>query len=560
MEKGISKRLFKITTKGEKRMLKKMAVLLILLTFHTATMGMEVYGDNPATTYIKNGEITEISSFEPQDDFKTIKPVDGGYNQYTDYAHGYSIHYPGHMWVDPSLSEVRTVIADANTLIEIYHDNFKGTIHSANSYIHYSSLFKNNKKDHKIEKDTNLRVNGLRTHLLKWHREKLDNVPNDKNYYVNAKIVKNPYEVYTIFIKSSKPIENEMAIINSFKLVDKKGTPKNHVTYRSTEKVLNQETRDFYNKYFVDNDTLKWGIFEYSVASGFDFLNSLEERLDYTFDFIVRYQNLDTNFPMEEMLNAYHNNKYVELTLQTMMTTDNASNPGIIYDLLKGKYDEYLHQYARDIKAFGHPVLFRLNNEMNGDWCIYSSYYTSNDTELFKASWRYIYDIFQENGVDNVLWVWNPHDLSFPGFQWNHYLAYYPGDKYVDIIGLTGYNPGNYFKGESWRPFHEIYPSLYKEYSEIFQQPLMITEFGSNSFGGDKIGWIQDMFQHMDNYPRIKVAIWWNGIDRDPEGKPGRIYRLDESEEMLEAFRIGLRKYKKVEDSEEVIDTIELQY
>lgn len=526
-------------------MSKKITVYTLLLIFCISAMGLNAYGNDASTIYIRNGEQTKSSTFNPEDDFKTIRSITSTHNLYTDYAHGYSLHYPNHMWVDTTLSEVRTVIADKDTQIEIYYDNFSSTIHNADRYINYSSRFKNNKEDHKIEKDTNIRVNGFRTHLLKWNRDKLKNVTTDRNYYVNAKIVKNQYEVYTIFIKSTKPIQDYMTIINSFNVVEKKATPKIHTTYKPTEKKLNEETKSFYNKYFLESDSLKWGIFEWTTASNYKFLNSLEERLDYNFEFIVRYQDLSTDFPMEEMLRAYNNNKYVELTLQTKHThhSDN-DNPSITYDLLNGKYDEFLNQYARDIKEFGHPVLFRLNNEMNGDWCIYSSYFTSNDTELFKATWRHIYNIFQKNGVENALWVWNPHDLSFPGFQWNHYLTYYPGDQYVDIIGLTGYNPGNYFKGESWRSFNEIYPSLYKEYEAIFQQPFMITEFGSNSYGGDKIGWIKDMFDNIDQFKNIKVAIWWNGIDYDHEGNPGRIYRLDQSDEMLEVFKNGLSRYK----------------
>lgn len=73
----------------------------------------------------------------------------------------------------------------------------------------------------------------------------------------------------------------------------------------------------------------------------------------------------------------------------------------------------------------------------------------------------------------------------------------------------------------------------------------MITEFGSSSIGGDKIGWITDMFDAIGEYKNIKVAIWWNGIDWDHEGNPGRIYRLDESEEMLDVFKEGLSKFKE---------------
>ncbi len=67
----------------------------------------------------------------------------------------------------------------------------------------------------------------------------------------------------------------------------------------------------------------------------------------------------------------------------------------------------------------------------------------------------------------------------------------------------------------------------------------MIPEFGSSSVGGDKISWLWSMFFHLPRYEEIKVAIWWNGIDHDDEGNPGRIYRLDETPEMIETFRQG---------------------
>ena len=70
----------------------------------------------------------------------------------------------------------------------------------------------------------------------------------------------------------------------------------------------------------------------------------------------------------------------------------------------------------------------------------------------------------------------------------------------------------------------------------------MITEFGSNSVGGDKPAWIRQMFQELPAYPRIKVAVWWSGIDLDTAGNPGRIYLLDQTAETVEAFRQGLQQ------------------
>ncbi len=263
---------------------------------------------------------------------------------------------------------------------------------------------------------------------------------------------------------------------------------------------------------------------------------------------------IDEYFPAWGLDNAYRHGKYLELTLQTTragqvnaLWATETDNAGMVYAILDGKYDDYFAAYADKLKEFGHPVLFRLNNEMNGDWCWYSALYTGKDAELYKALWRYVHSIFVARGVENVVWVWNPHDVSLPAFKWNHYLAYYPGDEYVDIIGLTGYNNGTYFPGERWREFVEIYPSLHDEYAGHFDKPFMITEFSSNSVGGDKVAWIHRMFDEIGKLDRIKVAIWWSGVDFDQNGQPGRIYLIDENEQILDAFKERLKDYKMVE-------------
>jgi hypothetical protein len=85
----------------------------------------------------------------------------------------------------------------------------------------------------------------------------------------------------------------------------------------------------------------------------------------------------------------------------------------MVYDVLNGEYDEFLTNYAKTVSDFDHPVLFRLGNEMNGDWCPYSSYNTSKDTEIFKAFYRYVYQFFADAGADNVIWSGIPMGNPF---------------------------------------------------------------------------------------------------------------------------------------------------
>ena len=232
--------------------------------------------------------------------------------------------------------------------------------------------------------------------------------------------------------------------------------------------------------------------------------------------------------------------KTLELTLQAVRPVEDGANQ--VYGVLNGEYDAFLQDYAEVIASHGRPVLFRLANEMNGEWCHYSAYHTARDTAVFREFYRYVYSFFERAGAENVIWVWNPNGGSYPNFKWNHELMYYPGDRYVDIVGMTLYNTGTYYArvGERWQTFAELYDGLYPRYLAQYGQPLMITEFASASMGGDKEKWVVDMFAHIGSLDKIKVAVWWDSRDLDAGGNVARSYVIDESPGLMAIFRDGL--------------------
>ncbi|MCL2165852.1 MAG: endoglucanase, partial [Clostridiales bacterium] len=166
------------------------------------------------------------------------------------------------------------------------------------------------------------------------------------------------------------------------------------------------------------------------------------------------------------------------------------------------------------------------------------------DTAIYRAFYRYVYGFFERAEADNVIWVWNPNGGSYPDFKWNHELMYYPGDTFVDIVGMTRYNTGTYYSnfGEKWREFDELYDALYLSYTTRYTQPLMITEFASASMGGDKEQWVERMFAHIGQYPRIKAAVWWDYYDRDAAGNLSRSYLIEETQALMDIFRQNLRQ------------------
>lgn len=443
------------------------------------------------------------------------------------------------------------VFIDDTWRIEVYRQPIGKELSKA-AYINYSKGFLCNTIDHQKQQEKTIVINGFEIHLLQWSRTPLLYVQKDYPYYVCADIDCGNV-VGTILFKSTVPFDKThdyLAVLKSFNVLK---PSYNRTWQRSAEPLLknndvktiaqaywNEETKNIYQHYFGEDSALTWGIFEPSAPYDFTGLHILEEKVAYQFPFIVQYSHFSKDATRaligDDLLSARNEGKIVELSLQT---TDNDGN--MVYDILNGQYDEFLQTYIAEIKRAQTTVLMRFCNEMNGDWCAYSGYHTSRDPEVFKELYYYVYRLFEEaDALAYTIWVWNPNEKSFPDFVWNQAQRYYPGDDYVDVIGLTGYNTGNYYQGEQWREFTAIYDTLY-ENALIYQKPLMITEFACSSYGGDKEVWVEKMFEIIGQYEQIKVAIWWSSCDWDNKGNVARAYWLDETEELIDIFRENLQ-------------------
>jgi len=126
-----------------------------------------------------------------------------------------------------------------------------------------------------------------------------------------------------------------------------------------------------------------------------------------------------------------------------------------------GDHDETIRKTAQAMGAFGHEFFMRYCWEMDGD-----KRSEPGPADEFVAAWTRIYEIFQAEGADNVVWVWCAnangfkHDTDRGEWAWD----YYPGDEYVDWVSADGYNWGvsrrnDWGDGDRdrWRGFIEIY-------------------------------------------------------------------------------------------------------
>ncbi len=485
----------------------------------------------------------------------------GNAQKFTNLVDGYSIVIPSDMNVDMSLSDVCATFSNQTRTLRVFKETFI-TASDRLSYLTYSNLFIENTTEHTKEVDTSFNLDGVDYHILQWSRRALKNVANDKNFYACIDVCIGA-RVYTFFFTSSTPFASQddyMNIVKSLVTSDPvvpKENAYNHGYKMSDLSHLNPTTKATYDKLFSESSEFKMGIFSPEVYGGYNKMYNIENYIGYDFCTFLQYTECTDSYGMsnneyQAKVSNYINNiqldfefarnknKHIELTLQPPL--NRATGANMVYEILDGNYDYFISQYITLIqKNADVTVLFRPFNEMNGDWCSYSAYHTSRDPQIYIELYKYLYKKFEKAGCKNVIWVWNPNEKSYPDFKWNNEALYYPGDEYVDVYGITGYNNGTYYKGETWRSFDEIYEPIYKRALKINEKPIMITEFSCSAIGGDKIAWIEDMFNALPKYDKIKLAIWWHHADYDGE-KLSRPYFIDTPEGTLDVFKKYLGK------------------
>jgi mannan endo-1,4-beta-mannosidase len=111
----------------------------------------------------------------------------------------------------------------------------------------------------------------------------------------------------------------------------------------------------------------------------------------------------------------------------------------------------------KELKDAGVVVQWRPFHEMNGDWF----WWGGKDPDLFIKVWRHMFDDFtRTRKLKNLLWVYGPN-------HGRKTAAYYPGDRYVDIVGLDAYT-------DFVDPKHVLgYPEVAR-----LPKPFGFTEFG----------------------------------------------------------------------------------
>ncbi|KAI9002473.1 glycoside hydrolase superfamily [Hyaloraphidium curvatum] len=116
-----------------------------------------------------------------------------------------------------------------------------------------------------------------------------------------------------------------------------------------------------------------------------------------------------------------------------------------------GGYTEPFLKLIDELVDLGLPIIIRWGHEMNGNW-----YPWGDQQDLFVRIWREFVDAMRPATRAAVKMEWAPNavpDCEWRPADYDPYLPFWPGDDYVDIVGMS-----IYFYGTEDHTINEIVP------------------------------------------------------------------------------------------------------
>jgi hypothetical protein len=217
--------------------------------------------------------------------------------------------------------------------------------------------------------------------------------------------------------------------------------------------------------------------------------------------------------------------------------------------IARGEGDAYLFALNAAAAKLGRPLYMRPLAEMNGHWNSYSAYNrdgsrrdADHSTVAFRKAFARIYLILHGGPRDRVNFrlrrlrlpeidrdlpeipypqlrvVWNPQGYGSPDLPGNRAQAYYPGDRYVDVVGDDLYHIRGKAEWAAAERLYRAHPG----------KPFAFPEWGL--WGLDDPRFVARMASFVQSHPRVELISYFNA-------KRGSLFDLASKPRSLDAYR-----------------------
>ena len=202
-----------------------------------------------------------------------------------------------------------------------------------------------------------------------------------------------------------------------------------------------------------------------------------------------------------------------------------------------GEHDAYIFNYFQSLTAIAPntDILIRFAHEMETRPKHPIAWYPwqgETDSEAYIAAWKHLVNISRMINP-HIKWIWSPNKAD------EYAKPYYPGDDYVDYVGVTmnlreTADYYNYYKN-----FEDYYTAEgEKKYLEQYGKKIIICEVGFSSPDvAAKRRYIRSVFDYLLEDPMIAGVVFFN--ENVAEASK---FDISHNDEYLEEFNIGLER------------------
>ncbi len=218
------------------------------------------------------------------------------------------------------------------------------------------------------------------------------------------------------------------------------------------------------------------------------------------------------------------------------------------YQLAHGKGDAYLIALNNAVSIWGKRIYIRPFGEMNGYWTAYCAFTKAggakkyHSTADFRRAFARVYLIVHggpaatinaklrklgmppiahdlpANPLPDTRVIWNPQGFGAPDIPANSAQAYYPGDRYVDVVGNDLYDQRGKAEWDANEALYKAHPN----------KPYSFPEWGL--WGIDDPAFIRTMGTFVRTHRRTEMLAYF-------ESKPGSIFDLGNKPKSRAAYR-----------------------
>ena len=265
----------------------------------------------------------------------------------------------------------------------------------------------------------------------------------------------------------------------------------------------------------------------------------------------------DRRFPVETVawIREAGSIPYLRLMLRSDAVQGDPEPVFSLDRIINGDFDSDLYAWAGSARDFGSPLIAEFGTEVNGEWFSWNGVWNGGGTpdeygdpaepdgpERFRDAYRHIIAIARAEGAHNIEWVFHVNGGDVPGDDWNRFENYYPGDEWIDWIGVSAYGAQTPLDDE-WPEFRDMLDEVYPRLAALApDKPIVLAEFAAAARNplGDQAEWAEAALADLTGrrWPRLIGFSWWNEFwQNDDDPAHDTTMRVQDNPELAEVFR-----------------------